>query len=80
MDRRPRLDLHRGDVVIFRYDERKRVCSRLIALPGDRIKLPGTEEVRQVPEGHFWVEGDNSARSWDSRNYGPVRISISCRI
>ena len=31
------------------------------------------EEIRQIPDGHCWVEGDNGSASWDSRSYGPVR-------
>lgn len=26
----------------------------------------------QVPEGHMWLEGDNSSNSRDSRTFGPV--------
>lgn len=29
-----------------------------------------------VPDGHLWVEGDNSLNSADSRNYGPVPSSL----
>lgn len=29
-----------------------------------------------VPNGHLWVEGDNSINSADSRNYGPVPASL----
>jgi signal peptidase I len=45
---------------------------RLIALPGEWMQLPGSRDVVKIPEGHCWVEGDNSARSWDSRAFGPV--------
>jgi hypothetical protein len=48
---------------------------RLIALPGDWIQIPEKREIRQVPDGHCWVEGDNAGSSWDSRHYGPVRHS-----
>lgn len=38
-----------------------------------------------VPNGHLWVEGDNSLNSFDSRQYGPVPASlvvgkVVCRI
>ena len=29
-----------------------------------------------VPDGHIWVEGDNSINSSDSRNYGPVSAAL----
>jgi inner membrane protease subunit 2 len=50
---------------------------RLIALPGEWMKLPGSPEVTKIPEGHCWVEGDNAARSWDSRAFGPVSCFFS---
>ncbi|KAJ0610820.1 putative signal peptidase I [Helianthus annuus] len=30
----------------------------------------------RVPEGHCWVEGDNSAFSSDSRTYGPIPLGL----
>lgn len=45
---------------------------RLIALPGEWVQFPGSPKVTKIPEGHCWVEGDNSARSLDSRAFGPV--------
>lgn len=50
---------------------------RLIGLPGEWIQLPASSEVIKVPQGHCWVEGDNAARSWDSRSFGPVSYFIS---
>ena len=29
-----------------------------------------------MPDGHIWVEGDNSTNSSDSRHYGPVPASL----
>jgi inner membrane protease subunit 2 len=54
-------------------DHRIRLVKRLIGMPGDWISVPETAEIRKVPEGHCWLEGDNGSVSWDSRIYGPVR-------
>jgi len=42
-------------------DHRELMVKRLIALPGDWIQNPEKQEIRQIPEGHCWVEGDNAA-------------------
>uniref|UniRef100_A0A452XBI2 Mitochondrial inner membrane protease subunit 2 n=1 Tax=Aegilops tauschii subsp. strangulata TaxID=200361 RepID=A0A452XBI2_AEGTS len=71
--RSPLYDYSRGEVVVFvsPADHRSRTIKRLIGLPGDWISVPDKEEIRQIPEGHCWVEGDNGSASWDSRSYGP---------
>lgn len=30
----------------------------------------------QVPQGHVWLQGDNTLNSTDSRHYGPVPYSL----
>ncbi|KAJ1270070.1 hypothetical protein BS78_06G026500 [Paspalum vaginatum] len=73
-----RFDVSRGDVVLFRspVNHRELVVKRLIALPGDWIQIPEKEEIRQIPQGHCWLEGDNAAVSLDSRLYGPVPLGL----
>lgn len=67
-----------GDVVLFRCPSNHKdlFVKRLIALPGEWMQLPGSSEAVKIPEGHCWVEGDNSARSWDSRAFGPIPLGL----
>lgn len=76
--RSPLYDYSRGEVVIFvsPVDHRSKTIKRVIGLPGDWISVPETEEIRKIPEGHCWVEGDNGSVSWDSRAYGPEPAGI----
>ena len=32
--------------------------------------------LQQVPEGHVWLQGDNTLNSSDSRAYGPVPYAL----
>ncbi|CAD6264252.1 unnamed protein product [Miscanthus lutarioriparius] len=59
-------DFTRGDVVVFRSptDHRRKAVQRLIVLPGDWIQIPEKREIRQVPDGHCWVEGTMPAKAW----------------
>ena len=74
--------LQRGDVVILHHPSKEgSLCKRIIGLPGDIILRTdgGSEESNHrvtVPQGHLWVEGDNSLQSHDSRAYGPVPASL----
>ncbi|TFK76914.1 LexA/Signal peptidase, partial [Pluteus cervinus] len=77
-------NISRGDLVTLRspIDPNRIICKRVLGLPGDIIcvdptgeKAPSTEHV-VIPQGHIWISGDNAAMSRDSRDYGPVSMSL----
>lgn len=76
--------ISRGDLITLRspLEPGRIVCKRIIGLPGDIVcvdptgeKAPSTEHVI-VPKGHVWISGDNAVVSRDSRDYGPVSMSL----
>ena len=78
-------ELHRGEIVIFRR-EGKLLVKRIAALPGDKVYIDddlSTTSVNQyiahsrtftVPEGQFFLLGDNSTDSNDGRFWDPPFI------
>ncbi|XP_048548910.1 mitochondrial inner membrane protease subunit 2-like [Triticum urartu] len=73
-----RYKFSRGDVILFKCpsNHKEVFVKRLIGLPGEWIQLPASSEIIKVPQGHCWVEGDNAARSWDSRSFGPIPLGL----
>lgn len=76
--------IERGELVTLKspIEPNRVVCKRIIGLPGDVVcvdptgeKAPSTEHII-IPKGHIWVSGDNAAASRDSRDYGPVSMSL----
>lgn len=67
-----------GDVVVFcsPSNHREMHIKRITALPGDWISTPHSYDPIVVPEGHCWVEGDNSVFSLDSRSFGPIPLGL----
>ncbi|KAG2554763.1 mitochondrial inner membrane protease subunit 2-like isoform X1 [Panicum virgatum] len=73
-----KYEFSHGDVILFKCpsNHKELFVKRLIALPGEWVQLPGYPKVTKIPEGHCWVEGDNAARSWDSRAFGPIPLGL----
>ncbi|RDB28390.1 Mitochondrial inner membrane protease subunit 1 [Hypsizygus marmoreus] len=76
--------LSRGDLVVLQspIEPGHIICKRIIGMPGDIVCVdptgvwaPSTEHVK-IPKGHVWISGDNAAYSRDSREYGPVSMSL----
>jgi signal peptidase I len=79
-----------GDVVVVQHPERRgTVCKRVLGLPGDVVLRSPTRIMRRasndpptrkilyiVPDGHVWIEGDNSLNSSDSRVYGAIPAAL----
>jgi signal peptidase I len=61
--------IRRGSLVVVRHPERQgyEMVKRVTGVPGDVRggRVVGAEE--------FWIEGDDLARSTDSRSFGPIQ-------
>lgn len=57
-------ELEVGNIIIFRHDE-KLLVKRIAAVAGDQVEHDGTSLT--VPEGCYYVLGDNADNSLDSR-------------
>ncbi|MEW6516521.1 MAG: signal peptidase I [candidate division FCPU426 bacterium] len=76
----PGKELHRGDIVVFRYPRNPKVkyVKRCIGLPGDRIEMRNKVlyvNDRPVDEPYV-IHRDQNVQTWPfSRdNFGPVRV------
>ena len=70
--------MRRDDVVVVEHPGRPgfEMVKRLVALPGDTV-----QKDRLLSPGEFWVEGDHTSSSSDSREFGPVGMEeIKARV
>eukprot|EP00252_Welwitschia_mirabilis_P027292 TRINITY_DN932_c0_g1_i2.p1 TRINITY_DN932_c0_g1~~TRINITY_DN932_c0_g1_i2.p1 ORF type:complete len:104 (-),score=20.98 TRINITY_DN932_c0_g1_i2:433-744(-) len=70
-----------GDIVLGISPEnpRKLICKRVLGLEGDVVQYVSNDSHARsvvVPKGHVWLQGDNTQKSNDSRNYGPVPYGL----
>ena len=70
--------LQPNDIIIATSptDPERVLCKRIVAMEGETV--PGAAGVwgQRVPKGSVWVEGDNAARSLDSRHFGPLPLGL----
>jgi len=74
-------DLRVGDVVVYlipRLSTRTYGLKRVLGLPGDAVFVRDVDYGYwvTVPRGKVWLQGDNTETSIDSRNFGPVPLSL----
>lgn len=64
-----------GDIIVFSYagDNSIRFIKRIKGVPGEEVMYQGETKVLQKDE--YFVEGDNTFGSTDSRVYGPINKS-----
>ncbi|MCB5393400.1 signal peptidase I [Longicatena caecimuris] len=65
-------NLETGDIIIFRRDG-KLLVKRIAAIGGDTVEQNGTSMT--VPEGCYYVLGDNADNSFDSRYWKEPFVS-----
>ena len=76
--RRPNV----GEIVMCNnpYKPGHTIVKRVLFTEGQRAKYYNKKEGRSfecdVPEGHIWIEGDNKDNSKDSREIGPISVSL----
>ncbi|XP_037538444.1 mitochondrial inner membrane protease subunit 2 [Nematolebias whitei] len=71
--------VQRGDIVsvVSPRNPKQKIIKRVIGLEGDFIRTLGYKNrYVQIPDGHFWIEGDHHGHSLDSNSFGPVSVGL----
>lgn len=71
----------RGDIVMFKSpsDPHKLLTKRVVGLQGETViprSPPYPRPQATIPRNHLWVEGDNTAHSIDSNDFGPISQAL----
>ena len=78
--------VERGDIVVFQFGYRSKrgqhpLVKRVVGVPGDSLgarhgrEVPAFETRATVPEGSYYVQGDNPSGRYDSRTFGLISRS-----
>jgi signal peptidase I len=70
--RPPEGPVNVGDVVVFEWSGQE-LIKRVAAVSGEPVDSGIGDRKVKVPNRSLWVLGDNPPRSFDSRDFGPVR-------
>lgn len=72
----------RGEIVLADnpFKEGNTIVKRVLFLEGEEAEVYDSRTERRykvvVPKNHVWVEGDNKSNSRDSRDFGPISLSL----
>ncbi|KAI9248653.1 LexA/Signal peptidase [Sporodiniella umbellata] len=71
-------EYRRGQVVMLTspLDPNRLITKRIIGLPGDMVQPLRKKEKVAIPQGHCWIEGDETFHSRDSNLFGPVPLAL----
>ncbi|CAO1407249.1 unnamed protein product [Diamesa serratosioi] len=72
-------EVNRGEIVslISPKDPEQKIIKRVVGTSGDVIQTLGfKEKYVKIPQGYFWIEGDNSSNSLDSNTFGPCSLGL----